>query len=111
MVSGDPGALDEMVARLEGEKVRLRVPVDYASHSAHVEAIHDELLKVLAITPRSSEVRLIDGLRRGDEHGAGLDREYWFRTLRQTVELESTTRTLLDEGHSVFIEVSPRIRC
>ncbi|WP_237288561.1 acyltransferase domain-containing protein [Streptomyces malaysiensis] len=38
---------------------------------------------------------------------AGLDAEYWYRNLRQTVELEATTRTLLDTGHGVFIEVSP----
>ncbi|CAM5291474.1 hypothetical protein SANTM175S_03566 [Streptomyces antimycoticus] len=38
---------------------------------------------------------------------AGLDAEYWYRNLRQTVELEATTRTLLDSGHGVFIEVSP----
>ncbi|MBU3871298.1 acyltransferase domain-containing protein, partial [Streptomyces sp. 4503] len=38
---------------------------------------------------------------------AGLDAEYWYRNLRQTVELEATTRTLLDDGHTVFIEVSP----
>ncbi|CAM5289287.1 Polyketide synthase OS=Streptomyces antimycoticus OX=68175 GN=SANT12839_089610 PE=4 SV=1 [Streptomyces antimycoticus] len=65
VVSGDPGALDEMVAQLEGEEVRVRrVPVDYASHSAHVEAIHEELLKVLAdIQPRSSEVPFFDGAR------------------------------------------------
>ncbi|CAM5291185.1 Malonyl-CoA:ACP transacylase (MAT) domain-containing protein OS=Streptomyces antimycoticus OX=68175 GN=SSPO_011670 PE=4 SV=1 [Streptomyces antimycoticus] len=109
VVSGDPGALDEMVARLEGEKVRVRrVPVDYAWHSAHVEAIHDELLKVLAdITPRSSEVPFYSTVSGEVMNTAGLDAEYWFRNLRQTVELESTTRTLLDEGHSVFIEVSP----
>ncbi|MCM3813133.1 acyltransferase domain-containing protein, partial [Streptomyces sp. DR7-3] len=40
VVAGDPDALDEMVAELEGEEIRVRrVPVDYASHSAHVEGI------------------------------------------------------------------------
>ncbi|MFE1979499.1 SDR family NAD(P)-dependent oxidoreductase, partial [Streptomyces hygroscopicus] len=38
---------------------------------------------------------------------AGLDAEYWYRNLRQTVELEATTRALLDSGHGVFIEASP----
>ncbi|WP_037649356.1 acyltransferase domain-containing protein, partial [Streptomyces hygroscopicus] len=31
----------------------------------------------------------------------------WYRNLRQTVELEATTRTLLDDGHTVFVEASP----
>ncbi|RSS49620.1 type I polyketide synthase, partial [Streptomyces sp. WAC05858] len=109
VVSGDPGALDEMVAELEGEEVRVRrVPVDYASHSAHVEGIRAELLKVLAdIAPRSSEVPFYSTVSGELVDTAGLDAEYWYRNLRQTVELESTTRTLLDEGHTVFIEVSP----
>ncbi|MEU5930696.1 type I polyketide synthase, partial [Streptomyces antimycoticus] len=109
VVSGDPGALDEMVAELEGEEVRVRrVPVDYASHSAHVEAIHEELLKVLAdIQPRSSEVPFYSTVSGELVDTAGLDAEYWYRNLRQTVELEATTRTLLGSGHDVFIEVSP----
>ncbi|MBU3869201.1 acyltransferase domain-containing protein, partial [Streptomyces sp. 4503] len=109
VVSGDPGALDEMVAELEGEEARVRrVPVDYASHSAHVEGIREELLKVLAdIAPRSSDVPFYSTVSGELVDTAGLDAEYWYRNLRQTVELESTTRTLLDAGHTVFIEVSP----
>ncbi|CAM5290177.1 hypothetical protein SANTM175S_03793 [Streptomyces antimycoticus] len=85
-----------------------RVPVDYASHSAHVEAIHDELLKVLAdIQPRSSEVPFYSTVSGELVDTVGLDAEYWYRNLRQTVELEATTRTLLGSGHDVFIEVSP----
>ncbi|WP_285498596.1 acyltransferase domain-containing protein, partial [Streptomyces hygroscopicus] len=109
VVSGDPGALDEMVALLEGEEVRVRrVPVDYASHSAHVEAIREELLTVLAdIAPRGSKVPFYSTVSGGLVDTAGLDAEYWYRNLRQTVELEATTRTLLDDGHTVFVEASP----
>ncbi|MGW7757244.1 type I polyketide synthase [Streptomyces violaceusniger] len=109
VVSGDPVALDEMVAQLEGEEIRVRrVPVDYASHSAHVEAIHEELLKVLAgIEPRASEVPFYSTVSGEPVDTTGLDAEYWYRNLRQTVELEATTRKLLDDGHSVFIEASP----
>ncbi|WP_346241410.1 acyltransferase domain-containing protein, partial [Streptomyces malaysiensis] len=97
------------VAELEGEEVRVRrVPVDYASHSAHVEGIREELLRVLAdLQPRSSEVPFYSTVSGELVDTAQLDAEYWYRNLRQTVELESTTRTLLDAGHGVFIEVSP----
>ncbi|WP_459250862.1 type I polyketide synthase, partial [Streptomyces youssoufiensis] len=109
VVSGDPGALDEMVAQFEGEEVRVRrVPVDYASHSAHVESIREELLKVLAdLEPRTSQVPFYSTVSGELLDTAGLDAEYWYRNLRQTVELEATTRLLLGDGHTVFVEVSP----
>ncbi|WP_373287996.1 type I polyketide synthase [Streptomyces lasiicapitis] len=109
VVSGDAGALDEMVTQLEGEEVRVRrVPVDYASHSAHVEEIREELLRALAdLKPRASEVPFYSTVFGELVDTAGLDAEYWYRNLRQTVELEDTTRTLLDDGHTVFIEASP----
>ncbi|WP_032774427.1 acyltransferase domain-containing protein, partial [Streptomyces griseus] len=48
VVSGEPAALDELLAALEGEEVRVRrIAVDYASHSSHVESIREELLDVL----------------------------------------------------------------
>ncbi|MFT2020253.1 type I polyketide synthase, partial [Streptomyces sp. 796.1] len=109
VVAGDPGALDEMVTQLEGEEVRVRrVPVDYASHSAHVESIREELLKVLAdLKPRTADVPFYSTVSGELVDTAGLDAGYWYRNLRQTVELEATTRALLDDGHTVFIEVSP----
>ncbi|WP_336924257.1 acyltransferase domain-containing protein, partial [Streptomyces sp. JWR5-1] len=40
VVSGDPDALEELLTACERDEVRARrVEVDYASHSAHVEAI------------------------------------------------------------------------
>ncbi|MFT2020254.1 type I polyketide synthase, partial [Streptomyces sp. 796.1] len=109
VVAGDLGALDEMFAELEGEEVRVRrVPIDYASHSAHVEPIREELLKVLAdLKPRTSDVPFYSTVSGELIDTAGLDAGYWYRNLRQTVELEATTRTLLGSGHGVFIEVSP----
>ncbi|WDT90442.1 acyltransferase domain-containing protein [Streptomyces sp. SCSIO-PteL053] len=49
VVSGEPGALEELVASWAGEGVRVkRIAVDYASHSAQVELIEEELAGLLA---------------------------------------------------------------
>ncbi|MBV1952950.1 type I polyketide synthase, partial [Streptomyces sp. BV333] len=49
VVSGDVQGLDELLARWTEAGVRARrIAVDYASHSAHVEELKDELLDVLA---------------------------------------------------------------
>src|SRR5205823_4407025 len=45
VVSGEPGAVRELVEACEADGVRARaVPVDYASHCAHVEPLRDDLL-------------------------------------------------------------------
>ncbi|MFH8385208.1 SDR family NAD(P)-dependent oxidoreductase [Kitasatospora sp. NPDC018058] len=109
VVSGDPEALAELIADCERTGVRARrVPVDYASHSAHVERIEHELLDLLApIAPRGADVPFCSTVTGAVIDTAGLDAAYWYRNLRHTVEFEQATRTLLAAGHRVFVEVSP----
>ncbi|MEK8173822.1 acyltransferase domain-containing protein [Streptomyces sp. M19] len=59
VVSGDADALEEFLTATEATGTRVRrVPVTYASHCAHVERIHDELLTALApIAPVASRCR------------------------------------------------------
>ncbi|RLV10398.1 polyketide synthase [Streptomyces griseocarneus] len=108
VVSGEPGALDELIASCEADEVRARkVPVDYASHSAQVELLREELLKLLApVTPKAAEVPFLSTVTGEWVQGPELDAEYWFTNLRQTVELEGAVRRLLDEGFGVFVESS-----
>ncbi|MEU5734106.1 type I polyketide synthase, partial [Streptomyces antimycoticus] len=100
VVSGDPEALRELQAECEGEDVRAKIiPVDYASHSAHVEELRDELLDVLApIAPRRAEVPFCSTVTGDTLDTAGLDAGYWYTNLRETVELESAVRALSGAG-------------
>ncbi|MGW7750798.1 type I polyketide synthase [Streptomyces violaceusniger] len=109
VVSGEPEALQELLARCEAEDVRAKlIPVDYASHSAQVEQIHDELLDLLApIRPRTSRIVFHSTVTGEPLDTAGLDAAYWARNLRETVRLETATRALLTSGHRLFVEVSP----
>nr|WP_239581369.1 type I polyketide synthase [Streptomyces sp. HB132] len=109
VVSGDGDALDELLVVCKADGVRCkRIDVDYASHSAHVERIHDRLLEVLAdLAPRASRVPLFSTVTGELLDTAGMDGEYWYTNLRRTVLLEETTRALIDAGHRVFVEVSP----
>ncbi|MEU8875713.1 type I polyketide synthase [Streptomyces javensis] len=108
VVSGDPEALEELLASCEADEVRARrVPVDYASHSAQVELLREELLELLApVQPKKAEVPFLSTVTGEWVEGPELDAEYWFTNLRRTVELESAIRRLLDEGFGAFIESS-----
>ncbi|MFB8101111.1 SDR family NAD(P)-dependent oxidoreductase, partial [[Kitasatospora] papulosa] len=108
VVAGDADAIVEIVAAYQAEDVRARqVPVDYASHSAHVERIEAELLDVLGpIVPRRSEIPFYSTVTGELADTTTLDASYWYRNLRQTVRFEDTVRNLLDRGFGTFVESS-----
>ncbi|HEU5470756.1 MAG TPA: type I polyketide synthase [Actinophytocola sp.] len=109
VIAGEPGALEAVLEACRAEDVRAkRIAVDYASHSVQVERIHEELLAALGdIAPRSSAIPFLSTVDGGWVDTAGLDAGYWYRNLRQTVQFESASRTLLAEGYRFFVEVSP----
>ncbi|MFI6093860.1 SDR family NAD(P)-dependent oxidoreductase [Streptomyces sp. NPDC051218] len=109
VVSGEPEALEELKAELESEGVRARmVAVDYASHSAQVERLEEEILSVLAeVTPRKGRVPMVSAMTGETLSGEELDAAYWYGSLRATVHYDRAVRTLAGMGHQVFIEVTP----
>ncbi|MEV4096141.1 SDR family NAD(P)-dependent oxidoreductase [Streptosporangium saharense] len=109
VVSGDGDALDELQAVLDTQGVHnRRVPVDYASHSAHVERLREELITLLApVTPKTPQVPFWSTLENRWIDQAETDAAYWYRNLRQTVRLEEGVRALAADGHAFFVEASP----
>ncbi|WP_151775829.1 type I polyketide synthase, partial [Streptomyces abyssomicinicus] len=109
VVSGDADALAELVEGFRGEGVRARlIAVDYASHSAQVEGIREELLGLLeGLEPRSSKVAFYSTVEAAPIDTAVLDASYWYRNLRGTVRLEETVRVLAADGYRTFVESSP----
>ncbi len=107
VVSGDAAALDELLLACEEQEIRARrIPVDYASHSAQVERIRERLLAELVVSPRSSGVPFYSAVTGEPLDTAGLDAEYWYRNLRETVEFESAARRLASDGFRFFVESS-----
>ena len=108
VVAGDPAALDELVAEFEAEGVRVRpVRVDFASHSAHVESIKDELAGLLAdISPGPVSVPFFSSVDCRWMDGPELDGDYWYRNMRQTVRFADAAAALAADGFGAFVEVS-----
>ncbi|WP_411144265.1 type I polyketide synthase [Streptomyces sp. x-80] len=108
VVSGEPGALDELFEALSADEVRVRrIAVDYASHSAQVEDLREELLDVLApVQPRAGEVPFLSTVTGDWLDTTELDAGYWYRNLRRTVQFEPAVRELLGAHHRAFLEIS-----
>ncbi|WP_238413012.1 type I polyketide synthase, partial [Saccharothrix deserti] len=108
VVAGDARALDELVARWKAEGVRARkIPVDYASHTSHVELIRDELHRLLAdVRPRPADVPLYSTVDGEWLDTTTMGADYWYRNLRQPVRFAEAVDALVEQGHRAFIEVS-----
>ncbi|WP_405666370.1 SDR family NAD(P)-dependent oxidoreductase [Streptomyces sp. NBC_01166] len=109
VLSGDADALDALRETIVADGGRAkRLPVDYASHCAHVESIRERLLTDLAdVRPRPAAVPFYSTVTDGVLDTTTLDAGYWYTNLRQGVLFEPTTRTLLAAGYGVFVECSP----
>nr|WP_284746745.1 type I polyketide synthase [Amycolatopsis sp. RTGN1] len=109
VLSGDGDALDELRDQLVAEGFRAkRVPVDYASHSAHVEHLADRLLADLGpITPAGGSVAMTSTVTGEPVVESTVDAKYWFTNLRTTVRFAPVVAKLAEAGYTRFVEVSP----
>ncbi|MDT7582417.1 MAG: hypothetical protein QOK35_3740, partial [Pseudonocardiales bacterium] len=109
VVSGPDDALADLQARLTAAGHRTRIiPVDYASHSVAMEQLRQQLAAVLApVRPVSVPTTFLSTLTGRPMDTAGLDADYWYRSLRQPVQFAEATRQALADGCRVFLECSP----
>ncbi|WP_244375586.1 type I polyketide synthase [Streptomyces ficellus] len=105
-VSGDLDALDELLAVCEAEGTPARrIPIDYASHSAHIDDVRRELLDTIGTFPTGElRVPFYSTVTGGPLDGAALTAEYWFENLRRPVDFAGAVRALLADGHRTFVE-------
>ncbi|MGC5291403.1 SDR family NAD(P)-dependent oxidoreductase, partial [Micromonospora sp. DT231] len=109
VIGGDPAEVQALVAVCEQRGVRARlVPVDYASHTAQVDVIREELLTALAgITSQPGALPMYSTLTGAVlDETVQLDAEYWFANLRSTVRFADAVQALTGDGFDVFVESS-----
>src|SRR6185437_3185860 len=77
-------------------------------HSVEVEAIRADLAEVLSgIEPRTSRIAFFSTVTGSRLDTAGLDADYWYRNIRQTVQFDQAVRAACEHGYRTFIESSP----
>ncbi|MBB5082715.1 acyl transferase domain-containing protein [Nonomuraea endophytica] len=107
VVSGPHEALAELKSRLPEYRSRI-IPVNYASHSAEVEQVRDEVLAALApVRPASTCTTFVSTLTGRPIDTAELDASYWYASLRRPVRFGQAVRVALEHEAGVFVECSP----
>ncbi|WP_119726844.1 type I polyketide synthase [Thermomonospora amylolytica] len=110
VLSGDPHALHRLRTRCAAGQVRTHlIPVDYASHSPHVDAVKKDLLDALSgLAPQPARIPFYSTVTGERIDTTALDARYWYDNLRNPVHFERTVRALAAEGFTCFIEPSLR---
>ncbi|MFJ9693752.1 SDR family NAD(P)-dependent oxidoreductase [Kitasatospora sp. NPDC101183] len=113
VVSGDPEAVERLIASMPGRRTR-RLEVSHAFHSAHMDAMLEEFTALVATcdlrAPRIPLVSTLDGTRMTADlaPGEGLrDPQYWARQAREAVRFLDAIRELNATGIHRFLECGP----
>jgi candicidin polyketide synthase FscE len=109
VVSGDRDALGELLEECVAAGARVReIPAAVAAgHSPQVEALREGLLASLGdVRPHTGDVPFYSTVAGSSLEHERLDADYWYRNLREPVQLEATVRALLGDGNRAFLEVS-----
>lgn len=110
VLAGAPAELDELclVFKTAGWRSS-RVASDVASHCEVVDEIRELLLGALdGLESRPGRFRMYSTVTAAEVDTATLDATYWFRNLREPVNLHAVTSELIGAGVDVLLEVSPR---
>ena len=110
VLSGDADPLEAVLQALQSRDVFFRyLPVNYAFHSHQMEPYLKELERELrGLSTHAPSVPVFSTVTGGpiqthQELGAG----YWLKNLRQPVQFSSAVAVLIEQGHRLFLELSP----
>ncbi|MGN9809490.1 type I polyketide synthase [Micromonospora sp. BQ11] len=110
VISGDPEAVEQVTARLSTRGIFCRVlqSVDFASHSPQMEPLRDDLAGALSgLRPTATRLPMYSTVTGRVVDGEVLDGDYWAENIRTPVLFAGAVDGLLDQGHDVFVELSP----
>lgn len=109
VVTGDVASLSALMIRCKRDDIPANhIPVDYASHSTHVDELRDTLRESLSgLRPRTGDIAFISTVTGAGLDTSILDGDYWFANLRQPVLFEQAVLWAHDHGYRTFVEASP----
>jgi acyl transferase domain-containing protein/NADPH:quinone reductase-like Zn-dependent oxidoreductase/acyl carrier protein len=109
VLSGEPAALDELLAVLTRRGVAHRMlPVQYAFHSAQMAPFQQTLAGLLADVPsQPMAVPVYSTVLGGLASGQRFDGAYFGRNVREPVRLHAAITAMAGDGFGSFLEIGP----
>ena len=109
VVGGSVEAVQRLVAAWQAEGLFAReVAVDVASHTSQVEPILARLSERLAgVTAHTPHTPMYSAVLLNPRESPVCDGAYWIDNLRHSVRFRPAVQAALEDGHRVFVELSP----
>jgi len=109
VIGGAAETVQRLVVAWQAENIFAReVAVDVASHTFQVESILGQLSERLAsVTAHRPLVQIYSTTLLDPREEPVCDRAYWIDNLRHTVRFRPAVCAALEDGHRVFVEISP----
>ena len=109
VISGDPAAIDDLLARCTADGIPARrLPVSHTAHTPALDAIRDQIMAAFPpLRPRPAKVPFYSAVTGTLADTTTLDADYWYDNLRQPVQFHQVITAALAAGHRLFIEASP----
>jgi myxalamid-type polyketide synthase MxaE and MxaD len=115
ILSGEPTALGAILDQLRSQDIFCRMlKVDFAAHSPQMDPLRADLMEALtgldpqpASVPIYSTVTATSSASGIDGSQPLFDARYWARNLREPVLFSPALQRLIEDGHDVFLEISP----
>jgi len=108
-LSGDQATLNQIQSDLESRDIFARpLTVEVPYHSPMMEPLLAELNQALAnLKPKSPTLPLYSTVTGTQVNDFAYDADYWCRNVRHPVYFEKAIKNMLQEGHTIFVEVGP----
>ena len=109
VLSGDSEKVTEIMHLLEAQDLFCKpVNVDVASHSPQMDPLRAELLEQLDfLYPLPEEIPFYSTVTGKRAENLEFDAAYWVDNLREPVWFSTAIGNLLNDGHSLFVEIGP----
>lgn len=109
VLSGEPAALEEVLANLTRQGVNHRMlPVNYAFHSVQMAPFQQELVALLGeLPPATPTVPVYSTVLGGPAVSQRFDAAYFGRNVREPVRLHPAISAMAEDGFTAFLEIGP----
>ena len=108
-LAGDAAALQTIAYDLQArERFNRFLEVEVAYHSYQMDPLDDELRSSLAnLQPQPTALPLYSTVTGQQIDGSTLDADYWWRNVRQPVQLAPAIQQIVRDEYRIFLEVGP----